>query len=319
MQVRLTWVLPLLFTSSVATAQSEVASKVFLNGVPTPVYFNDGDSFLVLSGKHRQTRARLAGFNTLESYGPVHQWGDWKAKELFWIAKLATLNARQGVWHCESKDMKTDTYGRILWFCPDLAEDQIRRGLAHAMTISEQPAETQYLAAQADAVRNKRGMWAHGVPAYVMTSIHSITEGRAKNGKVYDRLVSSWDGHSASRRHAEAYAECQNVCSMEREIDESTVKPAMEALTSNADLNEALKEMSPARIEQLVRDYGQLGYTIGLKAPHKENVEGALLKLTSTGTASEGVLKVTEPKKASCVIYAEFERRYGDGRAECMY
>ena len=70
------------------TAVAEPASQVFLNGVPTPVFFNDGDSFRILEGPLKGTKARLAGFNTLESYGPVHQWGGWHAKELYAIAKM---------------------------------------------------------------------------------------------------------------------------------------------------------------------------------------------------------------------------------------
>ena len=91
-------------------AGAEPASKVFLNGVPAPVYFNDGDSFRVLSGKFAGLKGRLAGFNTLESYGPVHQWGTWTYKEMYVLAKMATLNARRGTWSCTSR------YGnRHLW------------------------------------------------------------------------------------------------------------------------------------------------------------------------------------------------------------
>ena len=101
-------------------AHAVPASKVFLNGVPTPVFFNDGDSFRVLSGPLAGTRARLQGFNTLESYGRCHQWGDWTRRELGHYATLGTLNAQRGVWNCTS-DMKKDFYGRILWNCKDLA------------------------------------------------------------------------------------------------------------------------------------------------------------------------------------------------------
>ena len=38
-----------------ASAQAEVATRVFLNGSVTPVYFNDGDSFRVLAGPLKGT------------------------------------------------------------------------------------------------------------------------------------------------------------------------------------------------------------------------------------------------------------------------
>ena len=44
---------------------SEPRSKVVVNGMMSPVYFNDGDTFRVLSGQLSGTKARLEGFNTL--------------------------------------------------------------------------------------------------------------------------------------------------------------------------------------------------------------------------------------------------------------
>ena len=86
-------------------------TRVSLNGQVAPVFFNDGDSFRVLSGDLKGSKARLAGFNTLESYGAVHSWGSWTKKELYALAKMGTYNAREGIWTCTS-DLSTDTYGR---------------------------------------------------------------------------------------------------------------------------------------------------------------------------------------------------------------
>ena len=77
------------------TRAGEPQTMVFLNGKAVPVFFNDGDSFRVLSGSMKGSKARLAGFNTLESHGPVHSWGDWTVKEMYVLAKMATLHARR--------------------------------------------------------------------------------------------------------------------------------------------------------------------------------------------------------------------------------
>lgn len=207
-----------------AGALAEPASLAYLNGQPAPVYYNDGDSFRVLAGPLAGTKGRLAGFNTLESYGPVHQWGTWTAQELYVLAKMATLNARRGVWNCES-DMKTDTYGRTLWYCEDLAVDQIRKGLAHAMTVTKEPAKAPLLAAQKEAIEGKRGMWAHGVPAFVLTSLHSQDERPNDEKPSYNRLVSSTDGHSEKWEHRDTYEECQNVC--QSDVPAGTPQPCM--------------------------------------------------------------------------------------------
>jgi len=192
-----------------ARVDARPASRVFLNGVPTPVYFNDGDSFSVLGGAHEGSKARLSGFNSLESFGGVHRWGSWSAQELYVNSKMATLNGRRGVWHCYS-DLKRDGYGRILWHCPDLALDNLRKGLAHAMTITAEPAAPELIEAQRLAQLEKRGMWAHGVPKYIVTSTHSNDEGYA--GKTYNRLISTEDGHSEQWLHNDNYKECEEVC-----------------------------------------------------------------------------------------------------------
>ena len=60
--------------------------------------------------------------------------------------------------------------------CPELAVHQIRAGFAHAMTVTADPSPDLYLEAQRDAIKLKRGMWAGGVPKYVLTSLHSVDE-----------------------------------------------------------------------------------------------------------------------------------------------
>jgi endonuclease YncB( thermonuclease family) len=140
-------------------ASAEPASKVFINGRATPVYFNDGDSFKPMAGPYKGSQSRLAGYNTLESFGPVHSWGGWSEKEMWVIAKLATKHAQKGVWHCET-DGKKDGYGRLLMMCKDLAKSHIENGFAMAMSVNEDPADPELVAAQAEAIKNKRGMWA---------------------------------------------------------------------------------------------------------------------------------------------------------------
>ena len=196
-----------LLSASIAGAKPE--TRILLNGRPTPVYFNDGDSFTVLGGPLKDTKTRLSGFNTLESFGPAHRWGTWDPHELYVVAKQATLNARQGEWHCTS-DMKRDSYGRMLMFCPDLIDDDIRKGLAHAYSVDEKPADAHQLELQKLAQAEKRGMWAKGIPPFILTSLHSADEGAGE--KTYNRLISTDDGHTEEWKHQDNYVYCQWVC-----------------------------------------------------------------------------------------------------------
>ena len=292
------------------SALAEPASKVFLNGVPAPVFFNDGDSFRVLGGQFEGSKARLAGFNTLESHGPVHQWGDWAYKELYVIAKLATLNGRNGEWRCES-DLSTDTYGRTLWWCPDLAVDQVRKGLAHAMSISSEPARPELLAAQAEAIAAKRGMWAHGVPDYILTSLHSTVEA-TEGQKTYNRLVSSRDGSSIKWRHDDAYAECQEVCDVGFESPER-VADATQALRADARLAGFIGNYDDARLDTLLRKFAmKQDCSAELASPDDAAaLATALEELRMAG-------RIGRMSMTSCSYYVDFKRRFGGGKAVCL-
>lgn len=300
--------------AAVAQTSGEAVSRVYLNGVPTPVHFNDGDSFRVLAGEHKGTRARLAGFNTLETFGPVHRWGTWHEKELYVISKLGTLNARQGVWRCETKTFEKDTYGRILWHCRDLAIDQIRRGLAHALSVSYEPSDPELIAAQQDAIQNRRGMWAHGVPEYVLTSLHSASEGGGRDGRTYNRLVSSRDGHSAKWQHDNSYGECEWVCRQEMKVSQKLVKNAVEEIIVDPEIGGEALKLGDKKLTQIVGDYARLGYFGGVD--DDEVAAGLEKKLLSLKEAGE--LGDRNATTGSCSLYVVFERRYGPTRPGCL-
>jgi endonuclease YncB( thermonuclease family) len=290
------------------SAQAVPASKVFLNGVPTPVYFNDGDSFRVLSGPMAGSRARLKGYNTLESYGRCHQWGDWTRLELSHYATLGTLNAQRGVWTCTS-DMSKDYYGRILWNCKDLAIDQIRKGLAHAMTVTEKGADAELLAAQRYAIKHRKGMWAHGVPEYVMTSLHSKSEGWS----AYNRLVASGNGHSKKWKHGQHYDHCQTVCQPAEDFDGEKVKAWIRDGLPTSSVAAALKEYSPEEIVELLAGFVAKGKLASLKDESvRYDVELVFSRLIANGSLT------TSGSIRPCMVYVEFKRRYGRSKAKCL-
>jgi len=293
-------------------AQGIVFTRVFVNGHPVPVTFNDGDSFRVHSGEYRGAQCRLAGFNTLESFGPAHQWGDWHPYELYINAKMATYNGRRGTWHCNT-DGSRDGYGRVLMDCPDLATDQIRRGYAHAYNIDDTPARNYYLRAQQDAIRNRRGMWAHGVPDYLMTSVHSADEDRSREVH-YNRLVSSRDAHTESMQHQETYEECSWVCNDEIRVDMSRVSTAARNLRDDPQIAPHLSDFFSLHLIEFVSRYRRVG-----ELP--EYLEGpgrALVQARLAGEQAAGRLGETHTERGSCMIHVPFQRRYGRGQAACL-
>ncbi len=285
-------------------------TKVYLNGVASPVFFNDGDSYRVLAGKFRGTKARLEGFNTLESFGPVHKWGDWDFHELYVIAKLGAYNGRRGVWHCES-DLSQDTYGRTLWWCPDLVVDSVRKGLAHAMSVKG-PARPEVIAAQQEAIKAKRGMWAHGVPDFILTSTHSTTEGGGRDGLTYNRLVSTKDGHSLKWLHENAYKECEVVCHHVLEPTPELVAKVLAKVKSDPSIASIVEQYNDEELTKLVTSF------IHYEAVGWMKDKAHLLPFTRAlvGYRKAGLIPVG--KVGSCMIYTDFRRRFGGGKAECL-
>jgi len=293
-------------------AHAEVRTRVYINGVPTTVYFNDGDSFRVLEGEYANRGCRLGGFNTLESFGPTHAWGSWHPFELWINAKQATLNGRRGIWHCTT-DGSLDGYGRLLLDCPDLAVDQIRKGLAHAYNIDDNPSRPEYLRAQQEAIRNRRGMWAHGVPGFVLTSLHSASEDPTRDSH-YNRMVSSRDGHTERWEHHDTYPECSWQCATEIVADAEQVEDVARSLRENPATRSAVAEVPNLLLIELVDRFARLQqlpeYTDEAVA---EVVRPVLEQAMASGELDRG-----EEQLGSCMNYTEFRRRYGRERASCL-
>lgn len=194
------------FSFSATTPQK--VTHIFFNGAATRAYFNDGDTLKILDGELKNTRVRIAGFNTLETYGPVHEWMANDPQYLLSIAAEATRMAQDGQWHCTSKGDK-DTYGRMLATCDDLAIALLSAGYAHSYSVNDHPADRKYLLTQHTAKTNKLGIWKHGAPNYIITSLHSADEGARKS---YNRLISTTDGTTKTWQHTDTYSSCQKVC-----------------------------------------------------------------------------------------------------------
>jgi len=293
-------------------ASAEPRTRVVVNGEPAPVFFNDGDSFRVLDGKLEGTKARLMGFNTLESFGPVHQWGDWTHKELYVVAKMATLNGRRGVWRCDS-DLNRDTYGRALFDCPQLVLDQLRKGLAHAMTVTADSAPAPLLQAQNEAKEARRGMWAHGIPGWILTSLHSADE-NPEYSTAYNRVISTLDGHSEKWMHTERYKECQEICVHDAVLSDATVAYSAQALDRLDDIRDIWEPLGPDDRHLVFRVWMMMGSVAALvPKSHRDLFAKHLKDLVDAGT-----LSAEERPVASCMVYTDFRRRFGGGKAECL-
>ena len=288
---------------------SEPRTKVVVNGLMSPVYFNDGDTFRVLSGQLSGTKARLEGFNTLESFGPVHQWGDWSFRELYVNAKAATLHARRGIWRC-SWDQRVDGYGRGLFKCPELAIHMIRAGMAHAMTVTAEPSPEAYLEVQRGAMKNRRGMWAGSVPKYVLTSLHSVDESRT-NG-----LTTAWSRPTMGTRSAGFMARPMGnaIRSASRvKLDSQVLREAKQRLDSVDELTTWRSLPARKQVEVL-----EIWLMIETVSAHIPKAERDLMRQSLTQLVETGLLVATKSAQGGCMIYTDYRRRFGGGKASCL-
>ncbi len=289
---------------------AQPASLVVLNGRATPVYFNDGDTFRALEGPLSGTAARLGGFNTLESYGPVHQWSTWTFKELYVNAKQATSNARRGVWHCDADPSERDGYGRMLAVCLDLAADQIAKGYAHVYSF-EGPGHPRLLAAQRFAIARRHGMWSKGAPPLVLTSLHSADEGMGK-GENYNRLISTLDGQSTKWLHDAVYRECEEVCHRVTLSTADSRRTAIATLRASA---------AGRHVAGWTDDYLALWIDEWLTTDRlaellpQDAQEVVARELTALKTSGE--LRADQ-SDGSCMRYVPFQRRYVRSKPGCL-
>lgn len=183
-------------------------SAVELDGIRAEVRWSDGDSFEILTGSYQGSRARLMGYNTLESYGPVHQWGDWRPEQLYFQAMKAATFAAEKTWACTVAP-KRDTYNRLLVRCPELIMHMVRGGHAHVYEVVEPPS-AELLAAQRQAIAERKGIWQFGAPEGIITSVHSLDEAPQK--ATYNRIASLATGLAQKFSHANTYQACDRIC-----------------------------------------------------------------------------------------------------------
>jgi micrococcal nuclease len=194
--------------SNLSSTDDEHYSYVVLDGKRLKVSWNDGDTFSS-RGSKRRIKARLHGYNTLESYAPVHRWGGWMPQELYDLAKISGVEAASREWHCHDTG-KSGGYRRKLVDCPELRRSLLRKGLAHVFVV-EGAALAEDVALQGRAIKDKRGIWQKGAPEHLLTSLHSVDE-RNNSNEGYNRLCSVTTGVAAIYRHSDRYEVCQEIC-----------------------------------------------------------------------------------------------------------
>jgi endonuclease YncB( thermonuclease family) len=285
---------------------------VTLNGESVRVQFIDGDTFRLLEGNSRPSLARILGYNTLETYGPVHSWGNWAFKDLLNFAYAAAREARAGNWHCEATEER-DQYERLLVECPDLAEFLLERGLAHAMTISDEPAKKAYLAVQKRAQKAHVGIWARGVPTFILTSTHS--EAESENGeRVYDRFISTYDGHSIPWFHRNRYETCERVCYRPLHLNKNEVPLAFELLRKDETIREMVQGKNDAELLSSLGVFTLLGERASTV---QDEMDFAMVQRV-LDYKKKGLLPLEDPSDLSCMRYVPFESRYGNMRPDCL-
>jgi len=179
--------------------------SVRLDGQAVEVHWDDGDTFKVLASG---MKARLVGYNTLESYGAIHRFGP-GPQALYAISSKATDLARSKVWDCKSQAGEGG-YGRKAVDCPGLRRALLEAGLAHPFSV-DSAAPKADLDAQNMAIQAKAGMWSAGAPKFIVTSVHSIDE-KPDQTETYNRVLDVATGEAPKHKHTKKHEPCSWVC-----------------------------------------------------------------------------------------------------------
>jgi hypothetical protein len=92
-----------------------------------------------------------------------------------------------------------------------VAADLVRSGDAMVFAV-DGPPDPALVSLQREAQRDARGMWAHGVPPLVPSSVHSADEPNLGPRGAYDRIVDTRTGIAEARPHDRVYRTCEEVC-----------------------------------------------------------------------------------------------------------
>lgn len=195
---------------SAADDHHEADGFILLNGQRTEVLWSDGDSFTFKSGPYEGQDTRLVGYNTLESYGPVHRWGSWTREELFTLTKSDASFCASREWECTTSGAP-DAFNRVLVECPQLALEMVRKGRGLAYAVRGKP-DPIVLDAMHQAQRAGRGIWAKGVPKGLITALHSFSENDGRYPTSSNRILDTRTGEAPLRKHKDFYEVCQEVC-----------------------------------------------------------------------------------------------------------
>lgn len=189
----------------------EADGVIILNGQKTQVRWSDGDSFDFLDGPYEGQGSRLVGYNTLESYGPVHRWGLWQREELYEMTKGDAHVCASQEWECTTGG-EPDAYQRVLVNCPKLALEMVKKGRGLAYAVRGKP-DPVVLDAMHQAQRARRGIWERGVPRGLITALHSFAENTDPKYKTSsNRVLDTRTGEAFLRKHTDNYELCEEIC-----------------------------------------------------------------------------------------------------------
>jgi hypothetical protein len=182
------------------------------------------------------------------------------------------------------------------------------------MSINDEPGKPELVAAQKEAIEAKRGMWAHGIPEFILTSIHSVEEDVDGHG-TYNRLVSSEDAHSVKWKHTTRHSECDKVCHSVYEVDVDAVASVTEALKADGTVKDWIAGISDDDLRAMVEEFAEFRHINRSVAPdNREAFKQHLL----ANYVNQGKFGEQQRSDGACMIHVDFKRRFGEGRAKCL-
>ena len=131
-------------------------------------------------------------------------------------------------------------------------------------------------------------------------------------GRNYNRLVHSVTGASKKWYHQKKYDECQTACApLPEQADDTKIRAFIATVRSNPAVAKYFEQLTDDDFAALLKRYVETGITGDIDGDRFE-METVMSRAVSAGLLN----KTGEP--VACMVYAQFTRRYGRTKAQCL-
>ena len=146
-----------------------------------------------------------------------------------------------------------------------------------------------------------------------MTSLHTAAEGGDPED-IYNRMVSTRDGHSEKPVHQNTYKECEQVCATEKRAAKAPIDHVVRQMRGDPMLAPLLASHS----NLLLREFAVRYLRTDALPPYVNEEAVEPLSAWLAVKKEAGALGPLTVQPSSCQVFTQFRRRFDEDKADCL-